>query len=110
MSVDKDKIEEIRENYRNKADHEIELAKKENDSFGDSDENKIRNKYAYEEEQSIQKIYRLGPKRLFQLELSDNPNGWRRGYTKSPIRKGVERRRKQNKMARKTRAQQRKKK
>jgi hypothetical protein len=107
MSVDKDKIEEIRQNYREKAEHEISLKKKNDETFGSTEEETIKEKFNRESDQTINQIMNMGPKRLFQLNLSDNPNGWRRGYTKSPIGKGVAKRRKRNRMARKSRAQQR---
>ena len=108
MGVDKDKIKEIEMNYQMRAKSEIETAKKDNDEFDIDDEKKIKLRLKNEEESSIQKLFDLGPKKLFKLGLSDNSTGWRRGYTKSPTSKTVPKRRKLNKLARKTRAHQRK--
>lgn len=108
MGVDKEKIEEIKNNYQMRTKSEIETAKEDNADFSSEDESKIRSKFELEEKASIQKLFDLGPKKLFKLGLSNNPHGWRRGITKSPTSSTVPKRRKQNKIARKTRAQQRK--
>ncbi len=103
VRVDGDKIQELRDNYRKKAEHEIMLATKDNTDLTDKDMEIIRDKFDFEAEQSIQKIIKLGPKRMFKMGLSNDPDGWRSGYTKSPVSKRATQRHKKNKASRKQR-------
>lgn len=108
MRVDGNKIQELRDYYEKKAEREILLAKHDNTELSDEDVEVIKNKYAYESEQSIQKILALSPEKMFKLGFSHDVNGWRTGYTKSTIEKRTEQRRKQNKAAKKQRRKNRK--
>ncbi len=108
LNIDGNKIQELRDHYGKKAEREIMLAKNDDTELSDEDIKVIENKYEYEAEQSIQKILSLSPEKMFKLGLSHNSEGWRTGYTTSPISKRVEKRRKQSKIAKKTKRKNRK--
>ena len=110
LRVDGHKLQEIKDHYQEMAKREIARAVNDPDTdLKDDDIEAIKNKYKYQSNQKIAQLLEIGPKRLFNLGMAFEADGWRTGYTKAPIKNRVAPRRAKNKQARKTRREQRRK-
>ena len=111
VTVDGHAIQEIKNHFQEMAKREIAQAVNDPDTdLQDDDIEAIKNKYKYQSNQKVAQLLELKPKRLVQMGIGHiSGSGWREGYTKSPIKKRVEKRRKQNKIARASRKVQRRK-
>jgi len=67
----------------------------------------IKKNYNISEQEAEEYLISLGPKKLTKLGVLDNSFSWRDGYTKKSVDKRVKERRKKNKMAQKSKKQQR---
>jgi hypothetical protein len=109
LRIDGNKLQEIKDHYQEMAKREIAQAVNDPETdIQDDDIEAIKNKYKYQSNQKISEILKIGPEKLFKMGFALDANGWRTGYTKAPIEKRVQKRRTQNKLARKTRQAQRK--
>lgn len=109
VRIDGRKIGEVKDYYNSLAESEIQSAKNAGTELKEDDITAIRNKYTFKCVESLQHILSAGPEKLFKNGFALESNGWREGYTKSPIKKRAEKRRKKNKAARIARRNQRKK-
>lgn len=112
VRIDGNAIQQIKDHFEEMAKREIAKAVNdpETDDLQDDDIEAIKNKYKFMSNQKVAQLLEIKPKRLVQMEIGHiMGSGWREGYTKSPIKKRVEKRRKQNKIARKSRKVQRRK-
>lgn len=101
--VDGRKIQEIKDNFTLRAQNEIDKAVSDGTELNDEDIKAIHSKHQFEAQQRIDKICSLGPKRLHQMGMALDMNGWRTGFTKQTVEKRAEGRHRNRKMARKSR-------
>lgn len=111
VRIDGNKIGEIKDYYDEQAKREIAKAINDPDTeeLKDDDIQAIKNKWKFQANEHISVLFTLGPKKLHKLGFTLDPNGWRTGYTKAPIENRTKPRRAKNKLARKTRREQRRK-
>jgi hypothetical protein len=117
---DGNKIQEIKDHFTKLGDQEIirmrnHLREVEEDPERELMEDEVaqaRQKFKYQEIQYLYNLLMMQPKQLHMSGFGFNTegvDGWRTGYTKSPIKKRVQKRRTQNKIAAKSRREQRRK-
>ena len=110
LRVDGKKLEEIRKYYEEQSKREVARAINNPElDMKDDDIEAIKNKWKFQENEHIKTIVNLNPKRMYQLGYHLESDGWREGYTKSPLKKRAQKRRAQKKFANKTRKLQRRK-
>lgn len=116
---DGNKIQEIKDHFKKLGDAELakmlkkvrEVEEDPERELMENEVNDVRQKFQYQEIQYLYSVMNMQPEKLHKSGFGFNTegvDGWRTGYTKSPIKKRVQKRRTQNKIARATRRQQRK--
>jgi hypothetical protein len=116
---DGNKIQEIKDHFKKLGDSELaQMLKKVREVEEDPERelmeneiNDVRQKHEFQSAQYLYQIMMMQPEKLFKSGWGFNTegvDGWRNGYTKSPIKKRVQKRRTQKKLAKITRRQQRK--
>ena len=108
IRIDGNEIQKVKEHFKKRTDSEIRQAINNGTELGSEDIKAIQSKHDFECQKTINKFFTLGPKELNRLELSFNLNGWRSGYTKPTIKSKKLKNRARNKIARKSRRDNRK--
>jgi hypothetical protein len=118
MRPDGNKLQEIKDLYAKKGDIELskmlakvrEVEEDPERELMDDEIQGIRQRFQFEQTKHLMSILMLQPERMYKLGYGhsvDGHGGWRSGYTKSTVASRVAKRRKQKKIARKTRQLQR---
>jgi hypothetical protein len=118
IKPDGNKIQEIKDHFTKLGDNELasmltqvrEVEEDPERELMENEINDVRQKYQYQQTKYLYKLLMMQPEQLHKSGFGFNTegDGWRTGYTKSPIKKRVEKRRAQNKASRKARKAQRK--
>lgn len=109
IKIDGHKIQEVKDYFNNFAEREIDNAKADDIELKKDDILAIKNKHSYNAMSRISQIFDFGPKKLFKMGFTLDPNGWREGYTKPSLKIRVQKRRDRKKFAKKTLKEQRRK-
>ncbi len=110
VKVDGKKLQEVKDRFQEYIKREIAKAINDPDTdLKDDDVEAIKNKWKFVSKKEIEKIVSMGPEKLFKSGFALVSDGWREGYTKPLIKDRTTKRRTKNKIARRTRKEQRKK-
>lgn len=109
VRVDGNAIQQIKDHFQEMAKREIARAVNDPETeLQDDDIEAIKNKYKFMSNQKVSQLLKINPKRLIQMEIGHiTGSGWREGYTKPLIKDRIKKRRAKNKVARRTRKEQR---
>lgn len=111
VKIDGRKIQEIKDRFEEMALNEIDRAVNDpdTDELVDDDIKAINEKWKFVANKEIEKIKRMNPEKIFKSGLAVTSDGWREGYTKPSLESRKTKRRAKNKLARKSRKENRKK-
>lgn len=109
IRVDGRKLQEVKDHFSMLAENEIKQSTTDDGvELGHDDIVAIKNKYTFKSVEVLTAILDSGPEKIFKQGFALDPNGWRSGYTKSPVSQRKTKNRKKNKLARVARKTQRK--